>query len=183
MLFQLIDYERVINIAHSIYFVLFLLLVSSCSSPPKPEIVSLDENKVATEARQIRNSVSVELADSLKLSLWASERLLEDPIGLDMTNKGEAYITVTNRSTSSEFDIRAHRNWMVESISWDEVQDRKNFLHETLSPENSAQHTWLTDHNGDGSHDRSEEHTSELQSRFDLVCRLLLEKNNDNEAS
>src|SRR5437868_12313902 len=26
---------------------------------------------------------------------------------------------------------------------------------------------------------RSEEHTSELQSRFDLVCRLLLEKKND----
>src|SRR5437868_7698634 len=25
-------------------------------------------------------------------------------------------------------------------------------------------------------HTRSEEHTSELQSRFDLVCRLLLEK-------
>src|SRR5438067_7996005 len=27
-----------------------------------------------------------------------------------------------------------------------------------------------------GCRDRSEEHTSELQSRFDLVCRLLLEK-------
>src|SRR5699024_11340484 len=27
---------------------------------------------------------------------------------------------------------------------------------------------------------RSEEHTSELQSRFDLVCRLLLEKKNHN---
>src|SRR5699024_11913003 len=27
---------------------------------------------------------------------------------------------------------------------------------------------------------RSEEHTSELQSRFDLVCRLLLEKKTDN---
>src|SRR5437868_10407833 len=27
-----------------------------------------------------------------------------------------------------------------------------------------------------GREDRSEEHTSELQSRFDLVCRLLLEK-------
>src|SRR5699024_12736341 len=26
--------------------------------------------------------------------------------------------------------------------------------------------------------ERSEEHTSELQSRFDLVCRLLLDKNN-----
>src|SRR5437868_10858236 len=29
---------------------------------------------------------------------------------------------------------------------------------------------------GSGSAQRSEEHTSELQSRFDLVCRLLLEK-------
>src|SRR5699024_11949347 len=28
---------------------------------------------------------------------------------------------------------------------------------------------------------RSEEHTSELQSRFDLVCRLLLEKKNYNK--
>src|SRR5207249_7953087 len=36
------------------------------------------------------------------------------------------------------------------------------------------------DHRGVAPHDvpvtRSEEHTSELQSRFDLVCRLLLEK-------
>src|SRR6266513_6142403 len=30
---------------------------------------------------------------------------------------------------------------------------------------------------------RSEEHTSELQSRFDLVCRLLLEKKNINQFS
>src|SRR5699024_11381771 len=28
---------------------------------------------------------------------------------------------------------------------------------------------------------RSEEHTSELQSRFDLVCRLLLEKKNSTD--
>src|SRR5699024_12668051 len=30
---------------------------------------------------------------------------------------------------------------------------------------------------------RSEEHTSELQSRFDLVCRLLLEKKNEEKRS
>src|SRR5687768_18287445 len=39
----------------------------------------------------------------------------------------------------------------------------------------------IRDTNGDGKHDlvkrfRSEEHTSELQSRLHLVCRLLLEK-------
>src|SRR5699024_1419951 len=32
----------------------------------------------------------------------------------------------------------------------------------------------------DQSYRRSEEHTSELQSRFDLVCRLLLEKKKEN---
>src|SRR5690625_6423313 len=33
---------------------------------------------------------------------------------------------------------------------------------------------------GDNPHPRSEEHTSELQSRGHLVCRLLLEKKNRN---
>src|SRR5207249_5881911 len=32
-------------------------------------------------------------------------------------------------------------------------------------------------------HHRSEEHTSELQSRFDLVCRLLLEKKNESTSN
>src|SRR2546422_3515414 len=32
---------------------------------------------------------------------------------------------------------------------------------------------------GDGQEARSEEHTSELQSRLHLVCRLLLEKKNE----
>src|SRR5438874_5892346 len=34
-----------------------------------------------------------------------------------------------------------------------------------------------------GRKDRSEEHTSELQSRRDLVCRLLLEKKKNNATS
>src|SRR5437868_7687584 len=38
---------------------------------------------------------------------------------------------------------------------------------------------WLFgDSDDDEDTPRSEEHTSELQSRFDLVCRLLLEKKN-----
>src|SRR5438067_8919096 len=44
----------------------------------------------------------------------------------------------------------------------------------------AAQASRDRDHRGDLDRDprrlRSEEHTSELQSRFDLVCRLLLEK-------
>src|SRR5690349_22425186 len=39
------------------------------------------------------------------------------------------------------------------------------------------------DHRYSGSTERSEEHTSELQSRRDLVCRLLLEKKKKKEPS
>src|SRR5690349_22808819 len=38
-------------------------------------------------------------------------------------------------------------------------------------------HTWSGIFARSETPDRSEEHTSELQSRSDLVCRLLLEKN------
>src|SRR2546421_1130941 len=50
-------------------------------------------------------------------------------------------------------------------------------LEERALPPDAAVHV---DHGGDAgvgdAHQRSEEHTSELQSRSDLVCRLLLEK-------
>src|SRR5699024_12382571 len=39
-----------------------------------------------------------------------------------------------------------------------------------------ADHFCLTHSQAKATCSRSEEHTSELQSRFDLVCRLLLEK-------
>src|SRR2546428_6782171 len=40
----------------------------------------------------------------------------------------------------------------------------------------NARHLLAKNNLGRISHERSEEHTSELQSRSDLVCRLLLEK-------
>src|SRR6266496_5785909 len=62
----------------------------------------------------------------------------------------EIYTFPTRRSS----DLRAHRN-MPSFV----------FLHEPIKP-----------HPDKPAHLRSEEHTSELQSRRDLVCRLLLEK-------
>src|SRR5699024_12252800 len=43
-------------------------------------------------------------------------------------------------------------------------------------PGRCTAHRWPPETCGAGRPWRSEEHTSELQSRFDLVCRLLLEK-------
>src|SRR2546422_6588011 len=54
-------------------------------------------------------------------------------------------------------DIAQERT--VDHLSGDEVPDARNVLRESARDE-----------------ERSEEHTSELQSRLHLVCRLLLEK-------
>src|SRR5699024_12602174 len=50
---------------------------------------------------------------------------------------------------------------------------RQRFPQVQWSAEDASRSDWNFNHLL-----RSEEHTSELQSRFDLVCRLLLEKKN-----
>src|SRR5438067_3018511 len=47
------------------------------------------------------------------------------------------------------------------------IASATNFLARRIATSSEPRSLWLK---------RSEEHTSELQSRFDLVCRLLLEK-------
>src|SRR5699024_4208476 len=49
-------------------------------------------------------------------------------------------------------------------------------MHATIQP-----NTQFDSRNVSFASERSEEHTSELQSRFDLVCRLLLEKKKTNK--
>src|SRR5690625_1124960 len=71
-----------------------------------------------------------------------------------MDDHGRAYITVTKRSRNSEFDIRdVDDSWRLPSISWETVEDRREFLRTTLAPERSDENTWLPDRNEDGSHD------------------------------
>src|SRR3712207_8342240 len=56
-----------------------------------------------------------------------------------------------------------------------EATGGSRFLLPQATPEAVRETLWLAPHFADG-HGRSEEHTSELQSRQYLVCRLLLEK-------
>src|SRR5699024_6285567 len=71
------------------------------------------------------------------------------------------------------------RNKIIDSTEsfWRDWQTAAQFR-----PEDKWAKRWAkayVEHNRSDIYDwRSEEHTSELQSRFDLVCRLLLEKKN-----
>ncbi len=114
---------------------------------------TLTKEEISTMTQAAESQISPTLADGLKLSLWAVDSLVYDPISIQVTDDGSLYYTRTNRQKNSEFDIRGHQDWEIESISLQTIEDKRSFLQKTLSPEMSDKNTWLADVNGDGSHD------------------------------
>lgn len=133
--------------------VLALLIVAGCSGGSDLPVIRLDPDVAARMADSIRQTVQVDVAPGLEYSIWAVDSLAPDPIALHIDNQGRAFITRTHRQKNSEFDIRGYRQWMIESISWQTVDDRRAFLRRELSPERSDSNTWLKDLNEDGLHD------------------------------
>jgi putative membrane-bound dehydrogenase-like protein len=131
------------------------LLLSGCkkSEPVDTRITQMAPEQAAQLASSIEKLVTPELADGLTLRLWGVDSLVADPISIDIDDNGRLYYTRTNRQKNSEFDIRGHQDWEIESIQLQTVEDKRKFLHKVLSPENSRKNEWLADLNKDGSHD------------------------------
>ncbi len=118
------------------------------------KIIKINPSKAAELAEKIKQEVAVKVAEGLELSLWASDSLVTDPIAISMDDRGGIYYTNAVRLENSEFDIRGHRDWMTQSISWEHVEDRRAFLRKELAPENSEKNkSIVNDMNEDGSHD------------------------------
>ena len=120
---------------------------------PLIEIVRLEPEEARREAVTIREGVSLNLMDGFEVKLWASDKLLGDPVAMDIDSHGRVFATQTRRHKRSEFDIRAHPTWQTPSITWETVEDRRAFLRQELAPERSDQNRWLADLNRDGSRD------------------------------
>lgn len=114
---------------------------------------TLSKEQISELAQVAETQISPTLAEGLKLSLWAVDSLVYDPISIQVTDDGSLYFTRTNRQKNSEFDIRGHQDWEIESISLQTIEEKRSFLQKTLSPEMSDKNQWLADVNGDGSHD------------------------------
>lgn len=129
--------------------------IPSCKEqePVDKRIKQMDTTQVARLAASIESIVKPELADGLTLRLWGIDSLVISPIAIDIDDNGKLYYTTTNRQKNSEFDIRGHRDWEIESIQLQTVEDKRAFLHRILAPENSRNNEWLKDLNGDSSHD------------------------------
>jgi putative heme-binding domain-containing protein len=136
--------------------IITLALLSACNEKElskNQHIKQLSDKKVTTMAEAVEAIVSPQLSDDLTLKLWAVDSLVADPVSIDIDDNGVLYYTRTNRQKNSEFDIRSHQDWEIESIKLRNVEEKREFLKKILSPENSKKNEWLADLNGDGSHD------------------------------
>ena len=141
-----------------LFFAAVLLAVLCIAGCKEKEAVDLkikqmDSTQTAKFAASIDSTIKPEIAEGLSLSLWGIDSLVISPIAIDIDDLGNLYYTTTNRQKNSEFDIRGHRDWEIESISLQTIEDKRAFLHRILSPENSKKNEWLADLNGDSSHD------------------------------
>ncbi|HEY7884668.1 MAG TPA: PVC-type heme-binding CxxCH protein, partial [Cellvibrionaceae bacterium] len=127
-------------------------LTSASQADSLPPVV-LDTETFDTLQTRVLGQVNPAPIDGLKVSLWAPEKLLADPVAINVDYQGRIWAAGTTRAGSSEFDIRGYPHWEIPSMGFNSVEDRKNFLRTTLSPERSDENTWLKDFNKDGSHD------------------------------
>jgi putative heme-binding domain-containing protein len=136
-------------------FISMIIAFTGCTQTEQdPEIKTVSDEQARSDMRETAESIATETPDDLSVSLWGTTDLLGDPIGIDMDDSGKAWVTVTSRSRNSEFDIRdVDGSWLIESMKWETVEDRRAFLHDELAPEKSDQNEWLWDHNNDGKHD------------------------------
>ncbi len=93
-------------------------------------------------------------AEGLTLSLWAREPMVMDPVALAFDDQGVLYVAETARRGTVDIDIRSHREWLVEDLANQSVEDLRASFHRWMSPERSQENApWLRDLNGDGVHD------------------------------
>ena len=121
------------------------------AAKPGPD-VRLARAEAAAAAKEARASVDVELPKGLELTLWASERLITDPIAIDLDATGTAYVISSSRA-DLPLDIRGHSDWLPTVHTLKTTDALRAFYQKDLAPENSKRNAWIQDFNKDGSHD------------------------------
>ena len=117
------------------------------------EPVDVDPTEAADYAQRILSDVTAQPAEGLDLDLWATEQVMENPIAIDISDGGDLYVTISERSVG-HLDIRGHPTWTTIGLSLRSVEDLTAFLEEDLAPSRSElNEDWLPDYNEDGLHD------------------------------
>jgi hypothetical protein len=74
---------------------------------------------------------------TLKVSLWASEPLVQNITSVSYDNQGRAYVVESGRRRTSVFDIRGLSTWLDTDFSLRSEAERAAFLQRVLTPTNA----------------------------------------------
>src|SRR5829696_127003 len=122
-------------------------------APAKPKAdVRLNAAEATAFAKAARQKADVEVPEGIELTLWASERLITDPIAIDVDPAGTAYVISSSRA-DLPLDIRGHSDWLPVVHTLKTTDALLQFYRKELAPSESARNGWITDYNKDGSHD------------------------------
>lgn len=86
----------------------------------------------------------------LLFSKWSGDLNIPDPVAIAFDDRGNAYVTQTQRRKVQDLDIRQHPQWIESDLSFQSVQDKQAFYRKTLSPENPDVFRHTRDFNEDG---------------------------------
>ena len=78
-----------------------------------------------------------QLAPGLKVDLFASEPMLENPVSFSIDEKGRFFIAETHRYKKSIFDITQNTPWLLNDLSFRSEADRAAFLKRTFATNES----------------------------------------------
>jgi putative membrane-bound dehydrogenase-like protein len=135
--------------------VFFLLLIASilCCTEIVDNGVPTIFSIADTDAFKEKEDVNFTLDDDFEMDLWAPGPLLTNAVAISIDNQGNAYVTETSRRKSSDLDIRQHRDWNIEDLALQSIEDTERFHKTKLASDLSEQNLWMEDFNEDGIHD------------------------------
>jgi quinoprotein glucose dehydrogenase len=127
--------------------ILLMVIAGCCSTLAAAPAV---DNPAELEMKKLQ------LGPGLKIGLYASEPLLQNPVAFSFDEQGRCFVVETHRYRNSIFDITANTPWLLDDLSFRAVNDRAAFLARTFATNSSVLTTdselirLVEDRNGDG---------------------------------
>ncbi|MCA9213091.1 MAG: c-type cytochrome [Planctomycetales bacterium] len=92
--------------------------------------------------------------DRLRITEWARNPMVMDPVALAFDNAGGLYVVESARRSTVDIDIRSHKTWLLDDLANDDFASMRDFFRRQMASSKSDENKqWLTDRNQDGIHD------------------------------
>ena len=91
----------------------------------------------------------------LEFTKWSGELNVPDPVAISVDDQGKVFVTQTRRRKIQDLDIRQHREWIPNDLSFTSVEEKRAFYRSKLAIDGNAKYNakHVQDWNKDGKHD------------------------------